>query len=70
MMFYIYVISILVFIALFLWGELRCSGKLTVKTALQVLIISLIPVVNTVGIFWFIFDSAGDYVIYKKGVKK
>lgn len=70
MTFYIYILSIIVFIALFLWDELKCSGQLTVKTILQILIVGLIPVVNTVVIFWFIFDSTGDSIVYRKGGKK
>lgn len=70
MTFYIYILSIIVFIVLFLWDELKCSGQLTVETTLQILIVGLAPVVNTAAILWFIIDSAGDSIVYRKGGKK
>jgi len=63
-----YLVSCLLFNVLFLWYDSR--DGVTVEDLLMTILLSLIPLINTFGIFWILHqEGVSSKVVFKRNVK-
>lgn len=62
---FIYILSFWLSMVLFIWDE-RTYWGIPAPAIIRITIFSLIPVVNTIMVGWFIFDTYTKYKELKK----
>lgn len=61
----IYLLSVIVFIVIFIMDEVKCSGQMSLSSLVAIITVGLIPVVNMLVIIWYMCDQH-DIVLYRK----
>ena len=63
-----YLVSCVLFNILFIWHDSK--NGVTIKDLILTIILSLIPILNTIGVIWILNEQGiSDKVIFKRGSK-